>query len=48
MMPGNVRGATDNANYNLASRGVDVGTGRAQGCVEVTHAGVENVSVRLG
>ena len=45
---GNARGATGGANYNLASRGVDVGTLGAQGHVEVTRAGVDNVSVGRG
>ena len=44
----NARGGTGGANYNLASRGVDVGTGGARGHVEVTCAGVDNVSIGLG
>ena len=44
---GNIRGATGDANYNLESRGVDVGTGRARGHVEVTCTGVGNGHVGL-
>ena len=44
----NMKGATGGANYNLESRGVDVGTGGAQSHVEVTRDGVNNVSVGLG
>ena len=37
-----MRGDTDGANYNLESRGVDVGTGGARGHVKVTCNGVGN------
>ena len=42
-----MRGATDGADYNLASRGVDVGTGGARGHVEVTRTIIVNVRVGL-
>ena len=45
---GNMRGVTGSANYNLESRGVDVGTGGARGRVEVTRTGVGNGRVELG
>ena len=44
----NTRGDTGGADYNLASRGVDVGTGGAQVYVEVTRTRVGNSRVGLG
>ena len=43
-----MRGDTSGANYNLDIRGVDIGTGGAQGRVEVTRTGVVNGCVGLG
>ena len=43
-----MRGATGGANYNLDSKGVDVGTGVAQVHVEVTRTGVGIGRVGLG
>ena len=43
-----MRGATGGADYNLASRGVDVGTGGARVHVEVTRTGVSNGGVGFG
>ena len=43
-----MRGATGGADYNLASRGVDVGTVGARGHVEVNHTRVGNGSVVIG
>ena len=41
-------GATGSADNNLARKGVDIGTGGAQGHAESTHVRVVNDSVILG